>query len=230
MIYSTMLILWNLYGINNINSKHKTTYMKKLILVLLLFSIKSSLNAQKVTIADKTPIKMQAITNINSAGLHLKDTFSVSLFEDIIIEGKLVFTKGSKAIATIDAIEPAKTNGRAAKLNILYTIQAPDGTKIYCKSENKGQGSNFAKKSGNFFATASYASIGVGLATGIIKGKDEDGLYIFIAGIVVGGMFGIAGLLTTPLRLIKGGEVKINEGEIIETIVDREVSFSLTKP
>ncbi len=64
----------------------------------------------------------------------------------------------------------------------------------------------------------------------IIKGKDEDGLYIFIAGIVVGGMFGIAGLLTTPLRLIKGGEVKINEGEIIETIVDREVSFSLTKP
>jgi hypothetical protein len=46
----------------------------------------------------------------------------------------------------------------------------------------------------------------------------------------VGGIFGIAGILTTPLRLIKGGEVKINEGEIIETIVDREVSFSLTKP
>lgn len=93
---------------------------------------------------------MQAITNINSAGLHVKDTFSVNLFEDIIIEGKLVFTKGSKAIATIDAIEPAKTNGRPAKLNILYSIQAPDGTKIYCKSENKGLGSNFAKKSGNF--------------------------------------------------------------------------------
>ena len=204
--------------------------MKKYVTTLLLLGFLGSLNAQKLTIADKTPIKMQAITNINSAGLHLKDTFSVSLFEDIIIEGKLVFVKGSKAIATIDAIEPAKTNGRAAKLNILYTIQAPDGTKIYCKSENKGQGSNFAKKSGNFFATASYASVGVGLATGIIKGKNEDGLYIFIAGIVVGGMFGIAGLLTTPLRLIKGGEVKINEGEIIETIVDREVSFSLTKP
>jgi hypothetical protein len=145
-------------------------------------------------------------------------------------EGKLVLPKGSIALATIDAMEPAKTNGRPAKINILYTIQAPDGTKIYFKSENKGQGSNFAKTSGNIFATASYASIGIGLATGIIKGKDEEGLYIFIAGIVVGGMFGIAGLLTTPLRLIKGGEVKINEGEIIETIVDREVSFSLTKP
>jgi subtilase family serine protease len=124
--------------------------MKKFIIILLVFCFKSSLNAQKVTFADKTPIKMQAITNINSASLHIKDTFSVSLFEDIIIEGKLLFTKGSKALATIDAIEPAKTNGRAAKLNILYTIQAPDGTKIYCKSENKGQGSNFAKKSGNF--------------------------------------------------------------------------------
>jgi hypothetical protein len=38
-------------------------------------------------------------------------------------------------------------------------------------------------------------------------------------------MFGIVGLLTTPLRLIKGGEVKINAGEIIETKVDRDVSF-----
>ena len=44
----------------------------------------------------------------------------------------------------------------------------------------------------------------------------------------MGGIFGIAGLLTTPLRLIKGVEVKINEGEIIETIVDREVSFSVS--
>jgi hypothetical protein len=172
---------------------------------------------------------MQAITSINSASLHLKDSFSVSLFEDIMIEGKVVLTKGSIVLATIDAIEPAKTNGRPAKLNILYTIQAPDGTKIYCKSENKGQGTNFAKKSGNIFATLSYASIGIGLATGIIKGKDEEGLYIFIAGIVVGGMFGIAGLLTTPLRLIKGGGVKINAGEIIETTVDREVSFTLSK-
>jgi hypothetical protein len=55
------------------------------------------------------------------------------------------------------------------------------------------------------------------------------GLYVFIAGIVVGGMFGIAGLLTTPLRLIKGGGVKINAGEIIETIVDRDVSFTVSK-
>jgi hypothetical protein len=204
--------------------------MKKIIPILVLFYITNSLSAQKFTIADKTPIKMQAITSINSASLHLKDTFSVSLFEDIIIDGKVVLTKGSIALASIDAMEPAKTNGRPAKINILYTIQAPDGTKIYSKSENKGQSSNFAKTSGNIFATASYASIGIGLATGIIKGKDEEGLYIFIAGIVVGGMFGIAGLLTTPLRLIKGGEVKINEGEIIETTVDRDVSFTVSKP
>jgi hypothetical protein len=42
-------------------------------------------------------------------------------------------------------------------------------------------------------------------------------------------MFGIAGLLTTPLRLIKGGGVKINAGEIIETVVDRDVSFTVSK-
>ena len=42
-------------------------------------------------------------------------------------------------------------------------------------------------------------------------------------------MFGIAGLLTTPLRLIKGGEVRIIEGEIIETTVDRDVSFTVSK-
>ena len=203
--------------------------MKKIIPILVLFCITNSLSAQKFTIANKTPIKMQAITSINSASLHLKDTFSVSLFEDIIIEGKVVLTKGSIALATIDAIEPAKTNGRPAKINVLYTILAPDGTKIYCKSENKGQGTNFAKKSGNFFATASYTSIGIGLASGIIKGKG-DGLYMFFAGAVIGGLFGIAGLLTTPLRLIKGGEVKINAGEIIETTVDRDVSFSLPAP
>jgi hypothetical protein len=199
--------------------------MKKLMPIVVLFCITNILSAQKITIADKTPIKMQAITSINSASVHLKDSFSVSLFEDITVEGKVVFTKGTIALATIDAIEPAKTNGRPAKVNILYAIQAPDGTKIYCKSENKGQATNFAKKSGNIFATSSYASIGIGLATGIIKGKDENGLSIFIAGIMVGGMFGIAGLLTTPLRLIKGGEVKINAGEIIETTVDRDVSF-----
>ena len=203
--------------------------MKKYITLLLLLSFINYINAQKITISDKTPIKVQAISNINSANLHLKDTFTVSLFEDIIIDSKLVLTKGSNVLATIDAIEPAKTNGRAAKINILYKILAPDGTKIYCKSENKGQGTNFAKKSGNFFATASYMSIGLGLASGIIKGK-EDGLYMFFAGAVIGGLFGIAGLLTTPLRLIKGGEVKINAGEIIETIVDRDVSFTLPAP
>jgi len=203
--------------------------MKKIIHILVLFCITNSLSAQIFTIANKTPIKMQAITSINSASLHLKDSFSVSLFEDIMIEGKVVLTKGSIALATIDAIEPAKTNGRPAKLNILYTIEAPDGTKIYCKSENKGQGTSFAKKSGNIFATASYVSMGIGLAAGIIKSKDEEGFYIFISGIVVGGMFGIAGLLTTPLRLIKGGGVKINAGEIIETIVDRDVSFTVSK-
>jgi len=53
---------------------------------------------------------------------------------------------------------------------------------------------------------------------------------MFFAGAVIGGLFGIAGLLTTPLRLIKGGEVKINAGEIIETTVDRDVSFTLPAP
>jgi hypothetical protein len=43
--------------------------MKKYVTTLLLLGFLGSLNAQKVTIADKTPIKMQAITNINSAGL-----------------------------------------------------------------------------------------------------------------------------------------------------------------
>ena len=56
--------------------------MKKYVTTLLLLGFLGILNAQKITIADKTPIKMQAITNINSAGLHLKDTFTVSLFED----------------------------------------------------------------------------------------------------------------------------------------------------
>ena len=57
---------------------------------------------------------------------------------------------------------------------------------------------------------------------GIIKGKDENGLSIFIFSAVIGGALGIAGLLTTPFRLIKGGEVKIGTGEIIETLVDRD--------
>jgi hypothetical protein len=113
--------------------------MKKFIILLLLLSFINYINAQKITISDKTPIKVQAISNINSANLHLKDTFTVSLFEDIIIDSKLVLTKGSNVLAIIDAIEPAKTTGRAAKINILYTILAPDGTKIYCKSENKSR-------------------------------------------------------------------------------------------
>ena len=65
----------------------------------MLFCITNSLSAQKITIADKTPIKMQAITSINSASLHLKDTFSVSLFEDIIIEGKVVLTFACTAVS-----------------------------------------------------------------------------------------------------------------------------------
>lgn len=177
---------------------------------------------QKFTIVDKTPIKIQSLSAINSATLNLKQTFNCSLFEDLVIDGTVVIKKGTPVTATIDAIEPSKTNGRPAKLNILYSINAPDGSKIYCKSENVGYGSNFAKKSGNFFSTASYTTLGLGLAMGIIKGKDENGLSIFIFSAVIGGALGIAGLLTTPFRLIKGGEVKIGTGEIIETLVDRD--------
>lgn len=177
--------------------------------------------AQKFTIVDKTPIKIQSLSAINSATLNLKQTFNCSLFEDLVIDGTVVIKKGTPVTATIDAIEPSKTNGRPAKLIILYTINTPDGSKIYCKSENVGYGSNFAKKSGNFFSTASYTTLGLGLGMGIIKGKD-DGLYIFIGSAVIGGALGIVGLLTTPFRLIKGGEVKIGTGEVIETLVDRD--------
>jgi hypothetical protein len=40
----------------------------------------------------------------------------------------------------------------------------------------------------------------------------------------------IASLLTITLRLNKGGGVKINEGEIIETTLDNDHSFTVSKP
>lgn len=70
------------------------------------------------TLLDGTPVKMRISETVSSADAKVGQEIPFEVLEDITVNGLTVIPKGASAIATVTAVEPKRSMGRAGKLDI----------------------------------------------------------------------------------------------------------------
>jgi hypothetical protein len=141
-----------LCSVNNL----KPAIMEKLILLFsFVFAILYSATAQEqnsqlktdstrikpgtVKIEEGTFLKVKSLSEISSKIASEGDLLDFSVYEDVVIKGKIVLKEGSVVKGHVEEAEKAKGVGKQGSLRIQFDFaKAADGTKIPLRSTRAG--------------------------------------------------------------------------------------------
>ncbi|MCI5567861.1 MAG: hypothetical protein MR375_08445 [Veillonellaceae bacterium] len=137
----------------------------------------NALPITQVTLPENTLIKIALSSPVNAKELKKGDTVRYEVAEDVVIDGVLLFTKGSPGEGVVTDVTQARNFGRNAKIDIDFkTLQAMDGTRVdaYIGEKAKKEMKNLAMAAGA--SLAGIAVLGpVGIIGGVfVKGKNID--------------------------------------------------------
>jgi hypothetical protein len=152
-------------------------------------------------------------TDTNQPG----DTFTASLGEPVVVNGKTVLAKGTKVKGRIETLEePGRVKGRAS-LSLVLT-------------EVMGKGKTYAISTEPYSAEAESGvkgdavKVGGGAAIGALVGAIAGGKKGAAIGAGVGGGAGTAAVLAT-----KGKQLKIDSETKLNFVLKRAVEVTITK-
>ncbi len=122
-------------------------------------------------------IKIALVTPVNAKNLKVGDTIYYKVAEDVIIDGNLVFAKGSPGEGTVTKVQQARNFGRDAEVNVEFEkTKSIDGTYVttYVGEEAKEEMEHMAMAAGASLAgMIILGPIGI-IAGAFVHGKNID--------------------------------------------------------
>lgn len=132
-----------------------------------------TLPLEQTAVPANTLVKVALVEDLNAKNLKVGDIVSVKIADDVIVDGKLVFAKGSPGEGKVTKVSQAKNFGRNAKLEVdFYQAKSIDGTDVttFIGDEAKTEMKNLAMAAG-----ASLAGMLILGPIGIIGGAFVNG-------------------------------------------------------
>ena len=124
-----------------------------------------------------TLIKIALVTPVQSKNLKAQDVIQFKVAQDVVVNGKLVFAKGSLGEGIVTKVKQARNFGRNAEVNVdFHRTKSVDGTFVptFSGEEAKQEMKSLAMAGGA--SVAGIAVLGpVGIVAGaFVHGKDVD--------------------------------------------------------
>jgi hypothetical protein len=166
--------------------------------------------APKITIPAGTRLRVSLLDGVSTSNSAAGDTFSASLSEPVIIEGKMVLEKGTRVRGrVIDVEESGRVKGRARiQLTLTEILRNGNGTEIKTKSFT-AVAEAIKKRDAGIIA----GGVGIGAAVGALAGGKKGALI----GAGVGGGAGTGTVLAT-------------KGKDLRYPPETRLSFTLASP
>ena len=141
--------------------------MKRVRCLLVLNLITISLYAQKVKLAEGTPVKVKIVAELSSKTAQVGDILSFTVVENIKVGGKILIDSNSNATGEVIEAQKARSLGRPGKLDftINFTKAIDDQIIKVRATEKKLSGTN--RTGGVIAAAVIFAPVAI-----FIKGKD----------------------------------------------------------
>jgi hypothetical protein len=176
----------------------------------------SSSQTAGVTVPAGTALKVTMAAEVTTKDMVAGDTFSGTLAEDVVADGKVVFPAGSTVSGHIaEAVRPGKTSGRG-KMVLSYDTISANGRTYAIDT----MGPAIEGKSGT---AGDAAKVVGGAAAGAILGKIIGGTGGSAAkGAAIGAGAGAAAGLAT-----RGPDPKVEAGQTVEISMDKAVTVRL---
>lgn len=137
----------------------------------------SQLPIGSVQVPANTLIKIALVTPVQSKNLKAQDVIQFKVAQDVVVNGKLVFAKGSLGEGIVTKVKQARNFGRNAEVNVDFRrTKSVDGTFVptFSGEEAKQEMKSLAMAGGA--SVAGIAVLGpVGIVAGaFVHGKDVD--------------------------------------------------------
>jgi hypothetical protein len=153
-------------------------------------------------------------TDISKVG----DTFTASIAEPVIVNGKTALAKGMKVLGRVEAMdEPGRVKGKAAITLVLTQVTGRDRAHTITTQPFTAQSEANTKQDA--------VKVGGGAALGALVGAIAGGKKGAAVGAAVGGGAGTAAVLAT-----KGDHMHIDSETTVSFVLKNDVSVALTNP
>lgn len=142
--------------------------MKKFILFLSICCLGYSVTAQKKLLQEGTTVRVRLMETLSSATSHVGEQVNLEISEDILVDGKVLIARGSKAMGSVTQAAPAKMMGKKGMLDFSIDYAADvNGKNIRLRSTVKNVGQD---KMGGVIA----AAVIINPLLLLVKGKDVN--------------------------------------------------------
>ena len=169
-----------------------------------------------VTIPSGTLLTIAMIDSIGTDTNKAGDTFTGSISDPVVVDGKTVLPKGMKVKGRIETLdEPGRVKGKAAMSLVLTDLV---GQKSYAITTDPFSAQAGAETKQNAL------KVGGGAAIGAIIGAIAGGKKGAATGAAVGGGAGTAAVLAT-----RGQQLKIESEQKVNFVLRKDVDVELTK-
>ncbi len=130
-----------------------------------------------VDVPANTLVKIELVTPVKSKELKAKDTIQFKVADDVVVNGMLVFAKGSPGEGVVTKVKQARNFGRNAEVSVdFHQTKSVDGTYVdtFTGEESKKEMKSLAMAGGA--SLAGIAILGpIGIVGGaFVHGKDVD--------------------------------------------------------
>jgi hypothetical protein len=161
-------------------------------------------------------------TKMNERG----DPFSAVVARDLFVGNELAIPEGTVIKGTVGAVQrPGRVSGRA-EMNLRFDeVQFKNGQVMKLSATLTGigqEGGRIADSEGTYEGKGSEgrdaAVVTAGAATGTVVGAIAAGGKGGLIGATIGGLVGLAGVLST-----RGEDIELTRGTLLEIMVDQEL-------
>lgn len=191
--------------------------------------------AATVTVAEGTVLRLALQTPVSTKISEVGDPVRATLYDDLLVEGKLVLERGAEFLGRVTHVKPARRGQRQSELALVFdrmrtsygvepvatTLVAIDDwqgdRKVRADEEGVAHGGRSGERTFRNVYRGAHVGLAAGSAVGLITGSGKA------AGIVIASTLGGAVLMT------KGEDLRLNPGTILRVRVERPLSLPVIR-
>ncbi len=191
--------------------------------------------AATVTVPEGTVVRLALQTPVSTKINEVGDPVRATLYDDLIVEGKLVLERGAEFSGRVTHVKPARRGQRQSELALVFDrVRTSYGVepvttallaiddwqrdrKVRSDEEGVAHGGRSGERTFRNVYRGAHVGLAAGSAIGLITGSGKA------AGIVITGTLGGAVLMT------KGEDLRLNPGTILRMRLERALSLPVIR-